>query len=82
MKRIIQKGGYIGVGSGLLKTPKAKDILNQIPADRLLFETDEPYLAPSPQAIIEQAAQIAAIRGENIENLAQQVYQNSLEFIK
>ena len=82
LKRIIQKGGYIGVGSGLLKTPKAKDILNQIPADRLLFETDAPYLAPSPQAIIEQAAQIAAICGENIENLAQQVYQNSLEFIK
>lgn len=82
LQKILQHGGYIGIGSGLLKTPKAKEILKQIPINRLLFETDAPYLALSPWAIIEQAEQIAALRGENADKLAQQVYHNSLEFIK
>ena len=82
LKRIIQKGGYIGIGSGLLKTPKAKEILNLIPQDKLLFETDAPFQANYPWQIKEQARQIALLRQESAEELAQQVYQNSVEFIK
>ena len=82
LKRIIQKGGYIGIGSGLLKTPKAKEILNLIPQDKLLFETDAPYLAKHSWQIKEQARQIALLRQENAEELAKRVYQNSVEFIK
>ena len=82
LQKILQHGGYIGIGSGVLKTPKAKEILKQIPIEKLLFETDAPYLAPSPWAIREQAEQIAALREENADKLAQQVYLNSLEFIK
>ena len=82
LKRIIQKGGYIGIGSGLLKTPKAKEILNLIPQDKLLFETDAPFQADYPWQIKEQARQIALWRQESAEELAQQVYQNSVEFIK
>lgn len=82
LKRIIQKGGYVGIGSGLLKTPKAKEILNLIPQDKLLFETDAPFQANYPWQIKEQARQIALLRQESAEELAQQVYQNSVEFIK
>lgn len=82
LKRIIQKGGYIGIGSGLLKTPKAKEIVNLIPQNRLLFETDVPYLAKHSWQIKEQAKQIALLRQENAEELAKRVYQNSEEFIK
>lgn len=82
LKRIIQKGGYIGVGAGLLKTPKAKEILNLIPQNKLLFETDAPFQANYPWRVIEQAKQIALLRQENAEELAKQVYQNSVEFIK
>ena len=82
LKRIIQKGGYVGIGSGLLKTPKAKEILNLIPQDKLLFETDAPFQADYPWQIKEQARQMALLRQESAEELAQQVYQNSVEFIK
>jgi len=82
LQKILQHGGYVGIGSGLLKTPKAGEILKQIPINCLLFETDAPYLATYPWAIIEQAQKIADLCGKNIETLMQQVYSNSLEFIK
>lgn len=82
LQKIIKSGGYVGIGSGLLKTPKAKEILSLIPAEKLLFETDAPFLAEHPWKIIEQAEQIAAFRQEKTEDLMQQVYQNSVEFIK
>lgn len=82
LQKIIKSGGYIGIGSGLLKTPKAQTILPFIPADKLLFETDAPYLAEYPWQIKTQAEQIASLRQEKTEDLVKQVYQNSVEFIK
>lgn len=82
LEKIIKAGGYVGIGSGLLKTTKAKEILNLIPEDKLLFETDAPFLAKYPWQIKEQAEQIAMLREEKIEALMAQVMQNSLEFIK
>lgn len=46
----VELGGYISF-SGILTFPKSaelRDIARDIPADRLLVETDAPYLAPVP----------------------------------
>jgi TatD DNase family protein len=46
----VRMGGYISF-SGILTFPKSqeiRDIARDIPADRLLVETDAPYLAPVP----------------------------------
>jgi len=46
----LQMGGYISF-SGILTFPKSaelREIARDIPADRLLVETDAPYLAPVP----------------------------------
>jgi TatD DNase family protein len=43
-------GGYVSF-SGILTFPKSQDIRDvarDLPADRLLVETDAPYLAPVP----------------------------------
>jgi TatD DNase family protein len=43
-------GGYLSL-SGILTFPKSqkiRDIVRDAPADRLLVETDSPYLAPVP----------------------------------
>ena len=82
LQKILKTGGYIGIGAGLLKSSKAEEILKQIPADKLLFESDAPYQAPYAWSIKEQAKKIAVLRGENLEKLTKQVYSNSLEFIK
>ena len=59
--------------------------MRYIPADRILFETDAPYMHPTqgqqnlPQYLPEIATKIAEIRGEDLETLAAQVYKNSLK---
>jgi len=49
-ERAIAMGGYVSF-SGILTFPKSselRDIARDLPADRLLVETDAPYLAPVP----------------------------------
>ncbi len=49
-KKVIDMGGYISI-SGIVTFKNALDLQNtvkKLPLDRLLVETDAPYLAPSP----------------------------------
>jgi TatD DNase family protein len=46
----VAQGGYVSF-SGILTFPKSselREIARDLPADRLLVETDAPYLAPVP----------------------------------
>ncbi len=69
----IELGGYISF-SGILTFPKSSDIreiARDLPSDRLLVETDAPYLAPKshrgkrnePAWVAETAAVLAQVRG-------------------
>jgi len=73
-------GGYISF-SGILTFPKShelREIAVDIPADRLLVETDSPYLAPVPYRgkrnepgwVAHTAAVLAGVRGMTPEALA------------
>ncbi|MNG27987.1 putative deoxyribonuclease YcfH [compost metagenome] len=61
-----------------------RDVARQVPADRLLVETDSPYLAPIPyrgkanlpQYVREVAEFVAMVRGERYEQLAEQTTAN------
>lgn len=63
---------------------KLKDIATRVPLDRMLIETDAPYLTPEPyrgkrneSAHVAQVAQvIAELRGITVAELAQQTTQN------
>ena len=85
LKKILNYGGYAAFGFSIFKNRDAQQILRYIPADRILFETDAPYMHPTkgqqnlPQYLPEIAQKIAEIRGEDLETLATQVYQNSLK---
>ena len=48
---VVRRGLYVGI-SGMVTFPRAENIreaARAVPADRLLVETDSPYLAPVPQ---------------------------------
>jgi TatD DNase family protein len=73
-------GGYISF-SGMLTFPKSqtiRDIARDVPADRLLVETDAPYLAPVPHRgkrnepafVAHTAARLAEVREMTAEALA------------
>ena len=69
----LRLGGYLSF-SGILTFPKSqdnRDIAKDVPAERLLVETDSPYLAPvpfrgkrnEPAHVAETAAVLAELRG-------------------
>ena len=79
-------GGYVSF-SGMLTFPKAEAIravAASVPPDRLLVETDAPYLAPVPHRgrrnepayVAHTAARLAALRGMSPEALAELTTQN------
>ncbi|MFD2641043.1 TatD family hydrolase [Pseudomonas japonica] len=79
-------GYYISL-SGIVTFRNAdalRDVARQVPADRLLVETDSPYLAPIPhrgkpnlpEYVRDVAEFIALVRGERYEQLAEQTTAN------
>jgi TatD DNase family protein len=76
----IAMGGYVSF-SGILTFPKSvelREIARDMPADRILVETDAPYLAPAPHRgkrnepgwVAHTAATLAEVRGLSPEQLA------------
>ncbi|EIK93421.1 TatD family deoxyribonuclease [Pseudomonas sp. M47T1] len=85
-KAALDLGYYISL-SGIVTFRNAdalRDVARQVPADRLLVETDSPYLAPIPhrgkpnlpQYVREVAQFLAMVRGESYEQLAEQTTAN------
>ena len=68
------------------KAPKLREAALLVPRDRLLIETDSPYLAPEPMRgrrnepanVRFVAAKLAEIREEPLEELAAYTYENAL----
>ncbi len=87
-KELINLGFYISFGGTLTfkNSRTAVEVAKFVPKDRMLTETDSPYLAPepfrgtvnSPKNIPFIAQKLAEIRGETVEETARAVYENTL----
>ncbi|MCE9678347.1 TatD family hydrolase [Shewanella sp. AS1] len=91
-KAALDLGFYISV-SGIVTFKNAGDlrsVIRKVPQDRLLVETDAPYLAPVPHrgqenqpAYVRDVAEfVAELRGESFEALAQATTQNFFNLFK
>ncbi len=87
MARVALDMGYYISLSGIVTFRNAealREVARQVPADRLLVETDSPYLAPiphrgkpnEPQFVCEVASFLAELRGVPVETLWQQTGDN------
>lgn len=85
-KKALDLGFYISF-SGIVTFKNAKklqEVAKKIPSDRLLIETDSPYLAPTPYrgkqnhpALVKYVALfLSELRDEPVDQLAQQTTQN------
>ena len=85
-RALIERGFYLGV-TGMVTFKKADNIraiLAEIPADRLLVETDTPYLAPVPYRgkpnrpafVLEVAEKVAELGGKAVTEVAQRTADN------
>jgi len=83
----LERGYYVSF-AGNVTYPKAEDLREaaaRVPADRVLSETDCPYLAPQPVRgrpnepanVVHTIAALAAVRGETTESLAGQIDGNA-----
>ena len=79
-RQALALGFHLSFG-GIVTFPKALNVQESgkmCPADRLLIETDAPYLAPVPKRgkrnepayVVETARKLADLRGESIEQIA------------
>lgn len=92
LKILLDLGFYIGFG-GTVTFKNAKNVrlaATYAPIDRLLTETDSPYLAPEPYRGSKNepknvpiiAAFIASLRGEDNVRFAERIMQNAKELFK
>lgn len=82
----VASGGYVSF-SGMLTFPKSNElrqIAGDLPGDRLLVETDAPFLAPvphrgrrnEPSYVAHTAGKLAELRGLSLDELAEQTTAN------
>ena len=85
-KQALDLGFFISI-SGIVTFKNAenvREVARQVPADRLLIETDSPFLAPVPQRgktnepafVAHTAAFLAELRQEDVEVLCEQTGEN------
>jgi TatD DNase family protein len=85
-RHALDLGFYLSFG-GIVTFPKALDIqaaAQEAPLDRILIETDAPYLAPVPKRgkrnepalIVHTARKLAELRGQSVEELGRATTEN------
>ena len=91
-KRALDLGFYISL-SGIVTFKNATDlqeVAKQLPLDRILVETDSPYLAPvpfrgksnEPAYVLHVARFLAELRGDNFEQIANKTTQNFFDLFR
>ncbi len=90
MVQYLNMGYYIGITGILTIKSRGRDLRELaplIPADRILIETDAPYLTPAPEknrirrnepAFVKSTlVRLAEVRGEKLEDLAETIWNNT-----
>ena len=93
MQACVELGMYISFAGMVTfkKSDALREVAAAVPAERLLIETDAPYLSPEPmrkqrrnepQLVIHTAKCLAEVRRESYEELAQQTTKNAKIFFR
>lgn len=92
VQEALKLGFYIScAGPYTFKNAKnSEEIIKLIPDDKLLIETDSPYLAPEPKRGTRNdsrnvkfiAQKIADVKGETLEKIAQKTYENACKIFR
>lgn len=91
-RELLERGHYLGV-TGMVTFKRAdniRELVEMVPEDRLLVETDTPFLAPEPYRgkqnepawVVEVATRAASVRNESVEALGRATTENFLRLFK
>lgn len=93
-KRCLRVGLYLSLAGGVTykKVAGLKAVLDVIPDDRILVETDAPYLTPEPLRgkvkknepayVVHTATYVAEMRGQSLEQFAEQTTANANQLFR
>ena len=86
-KEILDWGMYIAFGGSLTfkKSVRPVEVAKYVPLDRIVIETDSPYLTPEPHRgkrnsslyIHYVAEKLAAVKGISVEEIESATYENA-----
>ncbi|PIP64908.1 hypothetical protein COU77_02580 [Candidatus Peregrinibacteria bacterium CG10_big_fil_rev_8_21_14_0_10_49_16] len=90
VKRFVE-AGYLLSFTGIATYPKSEDIrrtIKECPIEKLMIETDAPYLAPTPHRgkrnepayVVEVAKCIAGVKGISLEEIDELTTKNTINF--
>ena len=87
---ILGQGFYLGFSGVITYGNKLDEIIKSLPLEKILIETDAPYVAPipyrgkrnEPAYVIEVAKKIANIKNLSLEEIKRQTFQNALRFFR
>ncbi|MCS7265473.1 MAG: TatD family hydrolase [Armatimonadetes bacterium] len=92
-KRWLEMGFYIGI-TGIMtfgrKAENVREVAAKVPIERILIETDSPYLAPEPHRgkrnepayLVHVANALAELRGVTVAQIAEVTSQNAIELFR
>ena len=80
-RRAAALGCYFSINAEMLRSPKHRKLVGELPADRLLTETDGPFVErhgrpARPRDVAGTVAELANLRGEAADQMARQVLFN------
>jgi len=89
LERLLAAGGYVSLPGVVTWSAVAQDVARAVPLDRLLVETDAPYLAPAPWRghpnepafVLYTVQAIARLRGIPAEDVARATAENAQRFL-
>lgn len=81
LERAIHLGCWFSVGPAMLKSKKGKELLANMPCDRILTETDGPFVqkegkAYMPWQVVDVEKQVSNILGVDLKTLNSQILSN------
>ena len=90
-KLLLNRGWYLGFNGAITMqgARRSHEVIQKMPADRMLLETDCPYLAPMPRTdgrrndsrkLVRVAELIAELRGTSTEEIARLTLENGKRF--
>jgi TatD DNase family protein len=77
-KEIVEEGGYISIMH--LRSKERRKVINSVPLNRLLVESDSPYVGRTPESIREAIEYIAEVKGVETDKVARATSENAMKF--
>jgi len=76
--RAVAMGGYISVTH--MRSKERRKVINTVPLDRLLVESDAPFVGRTPESIREAVSYIAEIKNLDARTVGEQTTKNAMAF--